>query len=90
MGRLSSSVLGSPYHSCPPINYAVSETRFSVMKNEKSEIMFKEHYVYQSRLNHVLMLNIYTEKFVNIDITQTATEFVKNSEHCQRIWKLLV
>ena len=71
---------GGPSDSRSPINKC---KRMQFLYYETGEVLFKE---YHARLNHLMLLNIYKELLDNIDLTQSATEFVRNSEHRQHIF----
>ena len=49
------------------------------------EILLKEYDV-STRLNRLMLLNIYKELLDKIDLTQAASEFVKNSDHREHIF----
>ena len=40
----------------------------------------------QSRLNHIMLLNIYKEKLDNLDLKAVANEFVRGSKHGLRFF----
>ena len=71
---LSTSVLASALDPCFTIN-ASSERSFSTMKRLKTYPMG------QSRLNHLMVLNIYKEMLDSMDITSIGSEFIQGSEH---------
>ena len=57
---------------------AASERSFSVMKRVK---MYLRSTMRQSRLNHLMTLNIYKDVLDKINLTETAIEFERESEH---------
>ena len=66
-----------------PATNATSERSFSCMKRIKSYLRSTMN---QSRLNSLMTLNIYKELTEKLDVTVIANEFVKNSEHRQRVF----
>ena len=65
-----------------PATNAVSERSFSATRHLKTYLRSSMH---QSRLNHVMLLNINREKVHQLDIDVIADEFVVGSEQrlCQ-------
>ena len=61
-----------------PATNAVSEHSFSAMRRLKTYLRSSMR---QSRLNHVMLLNINREKVDQLDIDVIADEFVVGSEH---------
>ena len=61
-----------------PATNAVSERSFSTMRCLKT---YLRSTMRQSRLNHLLLLNINKQKIDNLDINIIADEFVQGSEH---------
>ena len=61
-----------------PATNAVSERSFSAMRRLKT---YLHSSMRQSRLNHVMLLNINREKVDQLDIDVIADEFVVGSEH---------
>ena len=57
---------------------ATSERSFSVMRRIKTYLRSTMH---QSRLNHVMVLNIYKEQLDNLNLATIANEFVSGNEH---------
>ena len=42
----------------------------------------------QARLNHLMLLSIYKDILDGLDLKEIASEFVRESEHCQRVYYL--
>ena len=61
-----------------PATNAVSKRSFSAMRRLKT---YLRSTMRQSRLNHVLLLNINREKVDQLDIDAIGDEFVRGSEH---------
>ena len=61
-----------------PATNAASECSFSTMRRLKT---YLRSTMRQSRLNHLILLNIKKQKFDNLDINIIADEFVQGSEH---------
>ena len=61
-----------------PATNAASERSFSAMRRLKTYLRSTMH---QSRLNHLMLLQINKEKIDNLNINVVANEFVKGSEH---------
>ena len=57
---------------------AVSECTFSAMKRRKD---YQRSTMSQSRLSHVMVLNIYQEYGDGLNIDTIANEFIRRSEH---------
>ena len=66
-----------------PATNAVSERSFSTMRRIKSYLRSTTG---QARLNHLMLLNIYIEKLDGLDLKVIANEFVRESEHRQRLF----
>ena len=66
-----------------PATNATSERSFSVMRRLKS---YLRSTMGQSRLNHIMLLNIYKEQLDMLDLTVVANEFVSGSEHRLRFF----
>jgi len=61
-----------------PATNAASKRRFSAMRRLKTYLQSTMH---QSRLNHLMLLNINKEKIDDLDTNTIADEFVQGSEH---------
>ena len=61
-----------------PASNAVSERSFSTMRRIKS---YLRSTMSQSRLNHLMVLNIYKEELGSLDMVAVANEFVTKNEH---------
>lgn len=61
-----------------PATNAVSERSFSAMRCLKT---YLRSTMRQSRLNHVMLLNIKSKKVDQLDIDMIGDEFVQGSEH---------
>ena len=61
-----------------PSTNAVSERTFSAMRRLKT---YLRSTMAQSRLNHLMILNIYQEDVDSLDIDTIANEFIRGSEH---------
>ena len=66
-----------------PATNAVSERSFSTMRRIKS---YLRNTMGQARLNHLMLLNIHKEQLDDLDLKIIANEFVRGSEHRQRIF----
>ena len=66
-----------------PASNAISERTFSVMRRVKTYLRSTMN---QSRLNHVMILNIYKGQLDNLDLTAIANDFVSGSEHRLRVF----
>jgi hypothetical protein len=61
-----------------PASNAASERSFSAMRRLKTYLCSTMR---QSRLNHVMLLNINREKVDYLDLDDIADQFVQGSEH---------
>ena len=61
-----------------PSTNAASERSFSAMKRVKS---YLRNTMGQARLNHLMILNMYKDIFMSLDLNSTAKEFVAGNEH---------
>lgn len=61
-----------------PSTNVASERSFSTMKRLKT---YLQSTMGQSRLNHLMVLNVYKEVLDKLDLTTVANEFVQGSEH---------
>ena len=61
-----------------PATNAASERSFSTLRRLKSYLRSTMN---QARLNHTMVLHIYTEILDNIELNSVANEFVQGSEH---------
>ena len=61
-----------------PSTNASSERSFSTMKRLKT---YLQSTMGQSRLNHLMVLNIYKEILDSMDMISIANEFVQGNEH---------
>ena len=61
-----------------PSTNAASERSFSAMKRVKS---YLRNTMGQARLNHLMILNMYKDIFMSLDLNSTAREFVAGNEH---------
>ena len=59
-------------------NNAVSERNFSAMRLLKT---YLRSTMLQSRLNHLLLLNLVQEQVDELDIDAIGNEFIRGSEH---------
>ena len=66
-----------------PATNAASERSFSTMRRLKT---YLQSTMRQSRLNHLMLLNINKQKIDNLDINIIADEFVQGSEHRLRFF----
>ena len=66
-----------------PATNAASERSFSTMRRLKT---YLRSTMRQSRLNHLMLLNINKQKIDNLDINIIADEFVQGSEHRLRFF----
>ena len=66
-----------------PVTNAASECSFSVMRRLKT---YLRSAMCQSRLNHLMLLNINKQKIDDLDINTIADESVQGSEHCLRFF----
>ena len=66
-----------------PATNALSERSFSVMCRIKS---YLRSIMWQERLNHIMVLNIYKEQLDKLDLVAIANEFVGESEHRKRFF----
>ena len=66
-----------------PASNAVSEPSFSVMRRIKSYLRSTMN---QTRLSHVMILNIYKELLDKLDFSAIANEFIAGSEHRLRFF----
>ena len=66
-----------------PATNAISERSFSVMRRVKS---YLRSTMWQERLNHVMVLNIYKEQLDKLDLVAIANEFVGESEYHKRFF----
>ena len=66
-----------------PATNAASERSFSAMRRLKTYLRSTMH---QSRLNHIMLLNINKEKIDNLNINTIADEFVQGNEHRLRFF----
>ena len=66
-----------------PATNAASERSFSVMRRLKT---YLRSTMRQSRLNHLMLLNINKQKIDDLDINIIADEFIQGSEHRLRVF----
>ena len=66
-----------------PSTNAVSERSFSSMRRLKS---YLRSTMGQGRLNHLMLLSIYKDLLDGLDLKVIASEFVRESEHRQRVF----
>ena len=66
-----------------PATNAISERSFSTMRRIKS---YLRSTMGQARLNHLMLLNIHREQLDGLDMKIIANEFVRESEHRQRLF----
>ena len=66
-----------------PATNAASERSFSAMRRLKT---YLRSTMRQSRLNHIMLLNINKQKIDDLDINTVADEFVRGSEHRLRFF----
>ena len=66
-----------------PSTNAVSERSFSSMRRLKS---YLRSTMGQARLNHLMLLSLYKDLLDGLDLKVIATEFVRESEHRQRVF----
>ena len=66
-----------------PATSTISERSFFVMHFIKR---YLRSTIWQQRLNHVMVLNIYKEKLDKLDVIAVANEFVSESEHRERFF----
>ena len=66
-----------------PSTNAVSERSFSAMRRLKT---YLRSTMRQTRLNHVLLLNMHKERLDSLDLYIIANDFVRGNEHRLRIF----
>ena len=66
-----------------PATNAASERSFSAMRRLKT---YLRSTMRQSRLNHIMLLNINKQKIDDLDINTVADKFVRGIEHCLRFF----